>query len=318
MSRQRKKAILLINLGTPAAPIEEEVATYLKEFLNDPLVIQIPSFLRHILVNYLIVPSRAKKSAKRYQQVWTPKGSPLAVQLKCLEEKFQEQVKDEYSVFSAMRYGKPSIEEILFEISQKQIDELIIFPLYPHYALSTTQSTVDHVNKITSAWTDCNIKYVSPYFREQVFIEAISSTITDYNLDTYDHIVFSYHSLPLKQVNKAKPNYAESCYETSDLVAKQVGIEKHRYTTCFQSRMTKTWLSPFTNDILIKLAKEGKKKILVVTPSFAADCLETIVEIGNEYSALFKQDGGETLDLVPCLNANDKWIRAIYHIISRL
>lgn len=318
MSQHKKKAILLINIGTPDAPTKEDVAVYLKEFLNDPLVIQIPSVLRHILVNYLIVPFRAAKSAKRYQQVWTPEGSPLAVQLKHAEEKLRTQVDNKYKVFSAMRYGKPSIGNTLLEISREEIDELIVFPLYPHYALSTTQSTINKIDGYTKNWNKCDVKYVEAYYKQNAFIKAMASTVAEYDLSSYDHIVFSYHSLPIKQVSQTEPNYEVSCYETTDLMAKHLGIEKYRYTTCFQSRMTKNWLSPFTNDIFIKLAKEGKKRIIVITPSFAADCLETVIEIGDEYSDLFKQHGGETLDLVPCLNANDKWIDTMEHIISKL
>lgn len=316
-----KKGILLINVGTPEAPTKSAVHSYLKEFLNDPYVIEMPAFFRKILVNGIIVPFRAGKSARRYQKLWTKEGSPLLVHLNNLQSKLQRSVSDDYTVFAAMSYGEPKLSGILQEIETQNIDELIVLPLYPHYTTSTTLSAIECVKKKTAHWENTSIKYISSFYQEELFIKAISKRISSYKTEEYAHILFSYHSLPLKQVNASCQSedtsrcYDKACYSTTELIASQLHLKDSHYSTAFQSRFSKRWLAPYTNDVLKELASKGKKRILVITPSFVADCLETTVEIGQEYRNFFIAMGGEDLHLVACLNDADYWVEALKEII---
>jgi ferrochelatase len=316
-----KKGILLINVGTPEAPTKTAVRSYLKEFLNDPYVIEMPALFRKILVNGIIVPFRAGKSAKRYQKLWTNEGSPLLVHLNNLQVKLQKSVGQDYSVFAAMSYGQPKLKEVLKEIEAQELDKLIVLPLYPHYTTSTTLSAIESVKALTSHWKNTPIQYITSFYQESAFIKAISERITSYNSEEYDHILFSYHSLPLKQVKASCKNkdqsqcYDKACYATTQLIASELNLEEANYSTAFQSRFSKRWLAPYTNDVLEELAQQGKKRVLVVTPSFVADCLETTVEIGEEYRDIFIEKGGSELQLVPCLNDADYWVEALKKII---
>jgi ferrochelatase len=331
-----KKAVLLVNVGTPDAPNVKSVRRFLSEFLNDPLVIDIPWLLRKVLVNLIIVPFRAKKSTEAYKRLWTPEGSPLLVHLQNVKVALQKEFGNSYYIFAAMRYGNPSIASQIREIKKQGFKELIVLPLYPQYATSTTQSVIDRVSSIVERETlNIKLRFIDQFYQHKGFIEAFTQKIASYTPSNYDHIVFSYHGLPLRQVNKNHPKFNEdnchcesflpehghycykaTCYETTRLLAAKLGIHSANYSVAFQSRLSKNWLQPFLDEILLQLLNKGKTKILVVAPSFVADCLETIVEIDREYKQMFLNNGGEGLAMVESLNTSSEWIMSIKSLIQ--
>ncbi len=317
-----KKGLLLINIGSPEAPTKAAVSTYLKAFLNDPKVMDMPALFRKTLVNGIIIPFRAKKSATRYQQLWTPQGSPLTYHLKDLKDKLTLALKDEYRIFTATSYTTPRIAEVLKEIEKENLTSLTVLPLYPHYSQSTTESAIEEVKKATHNWETTSVRFIQHFYSHPSYVQAVAQQANDINIKDFHHVLFSYHSLPLKQIEKTKKmassadyDYNKACHRTSELLAQALHIEKNHYSTAFQSRFSKRWQAPYTNDILNELAHDGKKKIVVFTPSFVADCLETSVEIGLEYRDEFMMNGGEILHLVPCPNASDVWVKGICDLI---
>lgn len=333
-----KTAVLLINLGTPNSPKVNDVRKYLFEFLNDDRVIDIPSFVRFFLVNFIIVPFRAPKSAKLYEMLWTDQGSPIMFYSESLKNKLQKNLSDEFEVYLAMRYQNPSLDNVLEEIRKKNYKRLLVLPLFPQYASATSGSVYQKVmNIIKSWWVIPEITFINEFFDNEKYIETIAEISKKYNLNSYDHILFSYHGLPNRQVDKShsdarscincecekifKDNfrlcYKASCYETTRLIAKRIEIPENKYTVCFQSRLDKDWLEPFSDEVLINLAKNGAKKILVFSPAFVADCLETIIEIGHEYQKIFTENGGEIVDLVESLNDHPMWVETLKEIILK-
>ena len=334
-----KKAVLLINLGTPDSPSVSDVRKYLTEFLNDARVIDISAIGRFMLVNGVIVPFRAPKSAKLYQNIWTKEGSPLLTHTKNVAEKLQKELGSDYIVEWAMRYQKPSIKGVLDKLRKQQPSEIIILPLYPQYASSSTGSTAEVVLKELSRWEVIpSIKLINKFYDSPAFIKALVETAKDYNLNSFDHIIFSYHGLPERQIKKASDHYGSStcnfknccdtitgnnqycyranCFETTRQLIKHLNIPEGKYTSTFQSRLDDKWLKPYSDKVIEELAKKGMKKLLVFSPAFVADCLETIYEIGTEYNDIFKSHGGESVTLVKSLNDNDVWVKAIKEIID--
>lgn len=317
---KKTKGLLLINVGTPNAPTTTAVRRYLKAFLNDPLVIEMPPILRHLLVNGIIVPFRARKSAQRYQQLWTKQGSPLLVHLQHLQQKVQQHIAPHVQVFAAMNYGQPELTTVIQAIENAQLDELTVLPLFPHYTKSTTLSAKSRVAALTADWRHTKVRYIDHFYTHNDFIQSITDQAQAFDIESYDHVLFSYHSLPLKQVkascasNEESYCYDKACRHTTTLLAKALNITKPTFSTAFQSRFSRQWLAPFTNEVLIQLAQQGQCKILVFTPSFVADCLETTIEIGQEYRDLFLQHGGLTMDLVPCPNSSDRWTQGVINI----
>ncbi len=332
----KKKALLLVNLGTPEKPSKKEVRKYLTEFLNDRRVIDIPWLWRKLLVNLIIVPFRAGNSTKLYKRLWTKDGSPLLIYLNNLTDKLQGKLNGEYTVYKAMRYQKPGLYRTLEQIRDEQFDELILFPLFPQYASSTTGSIVDSVFKKVRNWeTIPEIRIMGQYYDHPAFVQTFANQIKSYKPASYDHVVFSYHGLPNRQINKVHPGndgvgcvcekempaygnmcYKATCYETTRLLAERLNIPEEKYSVGFQSRLSKNWLSPFTDELIINLARNEYKKVLITAPAFVADCLETIVELEYEYQKLFKENGGEELTLVKSLNDSDEWADSIIKIIG--
>lgn len=273
-----KRALLIINIGTPDKPEKKAVRRFLFEFLNDRLVIDIPWLLQKILVNLVIIPFRLNNSTQLYQRLWTKKGSPLLYYQSSLVNKLNNQLKGEFDVYSAMRYGNPSMKSVLKEIRKKNYEELIVLPHYPQYATSTTLSTINKVKMELKSWkSKPDVKYVKQFYDHPAFINAFVHNIKKYNVDAYDHVVFSYHGLPDRQVNKLHPGvksvdcschiampthggncYKATCYQTTRLMAKELGLEKARYTVSFQSRLSKNWLMPFTDHVLSRSFTPGK------------------------------------------------------------
>ncbi len=331
-----KTCVLLVNLGTPDSPSVKDVRKYLFEFLNDPRVIDIPAIARFFLVNFIIVPFRAPKSAIIYKQLWTDKGSPIIIYGESVKEKLQQSLGNNFDVELAMRYRKPSLESVLERMQKKNYEKIIVFPMFPQYASATTGSIHDKVMEIISKWWVIpEIKFISQFYHNEGLINTIVERSKKYNLEEYDHILFSYHGLPVRQVDKVYPDgslceehdcekeinetniycYKATCYATTRLIAKKLNLSEDRYTVCFQSRLDKDWLEPFADKMIIEQAKKGAKKLLVFSPAFVADCLETIVEIGIEYQNLFEEHGGEKVQLVESLNDHPMWIETLNSIV---
>ena len=330
------KSLLLINLGTPDKPTYFSVFKYLRQFLMDGRVININPILRYILVNFIICPTRSFSSTKIYKEVWDSKtGSPLRHNTKELTKKIKSRL-HEYDVHFAMRYQNPSIEKVIDDILKKNPDELIILPLFPHYAAATTGSVYEEVSRILSKrWVVPKIKFINQFYDNDKFIDAWIDKASKFQIDTYDKIIFSYHGIPNSHVDNVYPDsmcadhncemevtqdnkfcYKATTYETTKILAKKLNIPEDKYIVTYQSRLTNKWLSPFTDEVLESLPKDDKKNVLVFSPAFTADCLETIIEIGDEYKELFEESGGENLDYVESLNYSDLWADAIIDIIK--
>jgi ferrochelatase len=330
----KDKVFIVVNTGTPERPEKKYVRRFLSEFLNDYRVIDLPWLLRKILVNLIIIPFRTPKSTALYKKLWSEEGSPLLIHLNNVSSKLSKRLGEDYTVLGAMRYGNPSLEKLLKKVKSGTVKELTVFPLYPHYASSTTGSVNDLIKKnIDILGATPAVKITGQFYSHPAFVEAFVRQVNKYDPHKYDHVLFSYHGLPLRHIQKSHPEvdlttcncenelpehgafcYKATCYETTRLLSKRLNLAEGSYSVSFQSRLSKNWLTPFTDKRLEELVASGKKRVLIVAPSFVADCLETIVEIGDEYKTLFKQLGGEELTLVESLNDNEDWIEAIVAI----
>ncbi len=330
-----KKAVILVNVGTPDKPEVKSVRRFLTQFLNDRRVIDIPWLAQKILVNLIIVPFRAKNSTRLYRQLWTPEGSPILVYLNGLTEKLQKLLGENYQIFPAMRYGNPSLQKVLEEIRNKNLQEVVVFPLFPQYASSTTGTVVDYIMKKIRKWPVFpEVRFQGQFYNHPVFVKAFAERIKSYHPEEFDHVVFSYHGLPLRHLDRVHPGFSEekctctrempehgkscykaTCYHTTRLLAQELGLPSSAYTVAFQSRLSRKWLHPFTDETVVSLAKKGAKKLLMVSPAFVADCLETTVELGIDYAKLYKKNGGEILMVVDSLNDMDPWVQAVADLV---
>jgi len=336
----KKTGILLIQLGTPNSPKTSDVRTYLSEFLNDPRVIDLPWLARKLLVNGIIVPFRAPKSAKIYKELWEHgKGvSPLLTHSLNLQNKLKEEFKsDNVTIELAMRYQNPSMDSVLERMRLANYDQIIVLPLFPQYASASSGSAIEKaMNIIRKWWVIPEIKIISQFWDNEGYINSVVDRAKQFNLDDYDHILFSYHGLPERQVDKVyegadlcgdqpcetevneknKFCYKATSYATTRLIAEKLGIPENRYTVCFQSRLDKKWLTPFSDKIVEEQAKKGAKKLVVFSPAFVADCLETIIEIGTEYQEIFEEYGGEKVQLVPSSNDHPEFVKGLTKLIK--
>jgi ferrochelatase len=333
-----KESILLINLGTPDAPTPSKVGKYLSEFLNDRRVIDIHPIARFILVNLIIVPTRRFRSSKLYQKIWTKNGSPLLLNSLALREKLQQQLGEQYIVELAMRYQQPSIKNVLNRLREQQTSKIHVLPLYPQYASSSTGSTIEEVLTQIKKWEVIpSLNIVSKFHGHTKFVDALLVEAKKHNINEYDHVLFSYHGLPERQIKKASVHYGDNscklgsccetmtknnqycyranCFETTRQIVSALNIPKEKHTTTFQSRLSNGWLKPFSDKVIEDLAKNGAKNVLVFSPAFVADCLETIYEIGTEYEEIFQEHGGEKITLVNSLNDSDVWVEAVKEIV---
>jgi len=331
-----KTGVLIVNLGTPDSPKVSDVRKYLREFLMDPRVIDIPFLSRFFLVNCVIAPFRAYSSSRAYAKLWTKEGSPLKVTGYQVQELLQQELGTDYVVSLAMRYQDPSIKMGLATLKDAYVERIVVIPLYPQYASASSGSTHEAVMREISKWEIVpETVFISKFFQHQEFIQAFCEIGKKYlERQEFDHILFSFHGLPERQIQKAsRSNYCqineaccskyrqlnEYCYrafETSRLLSLSLGINEEKYTVSFQSRLgDDPWIKPYTDEVLKLLAANGTKRILVFSPAFIADCLETTVEIAHEYRELFIDSGGEELTLVESLNTHPTWIRCLRSLV---
>ncbi len=332
-----KKGILLVNLGTPDEPSRPAVYRYLLQFLLDPRVIDTSWLSRNLLVRGIIVPFRAGNSAKLYQKLWTENGSPLKYYGNRLVDGLRNLLGDGYEVELAMRYQSPSIESAIEKLLQKQVSEITVLPMFPQYASASTGSVYEEVMRVLQKRNAIPpLKFINSFYDYEPMIDIFAENARQYNIDSFDHIIFSYHGLPERQLRKAddfnhclqKENccssigpvnqfcYSAQCHATTRALAAKLHLTPDRYTTSFQSRLGRTpWVKPYTTTILEEQSQKGAKRLLMFSPAFVADCLETIVEISDEYHHEFRKMGGELVQLVPSLNDNPKWIAAVRDLV---
>ncbi len=330
-----KRAVLLANLGSPDKPDVPSVRRYLNQFLMDPYVIQLPWILRRLIVGLFVLPTRPKASAHAYQSVWMDEGSPLIVLSMRLLKAVQS--KTEIPVEMAMRYGNPSIEAKILELAgQENISEILFLPLYPHYADSTITTSIREAERVIAAHK-LKVKLIipKPFYERPDYIQALVNSAQPWleNESGFDHVLFSYHGLPELHITKADPTgehclkkdnccttpsaahatcYRHQVFRTTQCFVEKTGLRSEQYTVAFQSRLGKAkWLEPSTENTLIELAGKGVKNLLVMCPAFVTDCLETLEEIEMQGAETFKQAGGESLTLIPCLNDHPDWVETL-------
>ena len=333
----RRIGVLLVNLGTPDSPQTSDVRRYLNEFLTDARVIDMPAAVRYPLFQGLVVPLRAPKSAKIYQQLWdAERGSPLLFHGLDLKELVQKELGDEYVVAFGMRYQNPSIESALEQLRDAAVDRIIVLPLFPQYAAASTGSVQEKVMDIVKDWWIVpSISFISTFTDDPGFISSFGKRgRAEMAKHDYDHVVFSYHGIPERHVLKGsfkgycqlgkccntynKNNrycYRAQCFATSRLLAKELGLRDDQYTVTFQSRLQSRlrdpWLQPYTDEVIKEFPAKGIKNVLAFSPAFVADCLETTVEVGMEFKELFEENGGAHWQLVPSLNSEPYWVAAV-------
>ncbi len=334
-----RKAILLMNLGSPDSTSVPDLKTYLNQFLMDERVIDVPAWWRSILVKRLIVPSRAPKSAKAYESIWTKEGSPLIVLTQQLKEALSQQT--EAPIEICMRYGNPTPAVALDRLQKNHpgIEEVVLVPLYPHYAWSSYETAVVYCMEAYQKGNySFKITVVPPFYKNEKYIRALAESFKPYLQDPYDLLVFSYHGIPERHITKRHPagshmvsspdscctdvQLQQYCYRhqvitTTQLVTEYLNIPKEKYTLSFQSRLGRAqWLLPYTAKSLAEWPAKGYKKIVVACPAFISDCLETIEEMGEEGKEIFLHAGGEKFTLIPCLNTTSSWVTALNDLIE--
>ena len=337
----KKTAVLLIQLGTPDSPKTNDVRRYLSEFLNDPRVIDLPWLGRKLLVNGIIVPFRAPKSAKLYKQLWDFGNgvSPLITHTENVKKKLQKRFEgNNVDVYMAMRYQNPSMYDVMEEMRKENYDKIILLPLFPHYASASSGSALALAMKIIGQWWVIpEIDTINQFWDNEGYIDSIVENAKEFKLEEYDHVLFSYHGLPDRHVDKVyegsdlcedqpceteindknKFCYKATCYATTRLIAAKLGLNESEYTVCFQSRLDKKWLTPFADVVVAEQGKKGAKKLLAFSPAFVADCLETVIEIGDEYQEIFEEHGGDKIQLVPSSNDHDRFIDGLEELVKQ-
>jgi ferrochelatase len=332
--------LLLINLGTPDAPDTGAVRRYLREFLSDPRVIDINALGRFLLLELIILPFRPARSAEAYRKIWTDRGSPLLFHSRDLAEQVSERLGAGWHVKLAMRYGSPSIPAAMDEFRRAGVDRIVVLPLFPQYAASSTGSALEAVlGEAASRWNVPRLSVIEDFYDHPGMIDAFAAqgrTVIDEI--RADHVLFSFHGLPERQVQKSDDTgrhcliaedccarittanrncYRAQCFVTARLLVERLGLAGDGYTVCFQSRLGRTpWIKPYTDHVLDQLAAAGKKRLAVFCPAFVADCLETVEEIGIRAREQFRGAGGEELALVPSLNSTAAWVDAVVALVD--
>ena len=327
------KGVLLVNLGSPESPDPKDVKVYLDEFLMDERVIDLPSFLRTLLVRGIILNTRPKKSAKAYKKIWWKEGSPLIVLSKRLLQKMEAKV--QLPLALGMRYGKPSIQSGLQELADKGVTEVLLVPLYPQFAMATTETILVLAESLRQKhFPQMEFTTLPPFYKHPDYIRVLSQSIEEsLKGKEWEHLLFSYHGVPERHIRKSdstKSNckidgqccqtaspahqfcYRHQCFETTRLVAEYLELKSDSYSTSFQSRLgLDPWLQPYTDKTVAKMAQSGVKNMAIVTPAFVSDCLETLEEIGMEAVEDFEEKGGDHLHVIPCINDREDWVNVI-------
>jgi ferrochelatase len=329
--------VLLVNLGTPLSPKPADVYRYLIEFLTDERVIDLPWLKRQLLVRGVIVPFRYKESSRAYQQIWTKEGSPLLVFGRKVQQDLQNILGHEFIVELGMRYQSPSLEQSISNLMRKNIKHLIVIPLFPQYASATTGSVQQKVQEILGGYQVIpKLTILDQFATHPSLIDAFCTVANEQQPENFDHVLFSFHGLPERHLKKAdcsgtclastdcckqisKQNqkcYSAQCHATAYAIAKGLNLPQDKFSISFQSRLGKDpWIQPYTSAVIDHLAKQGKKKVLVMCPAFVCDCLETTFEIGIEYAHAFQKAGGEKLELVKGLNDHPRWIETLQELV---
>lgn len=318
-----KTGVLLTNLGSPAEPTTSAVRTYLREFLSDPRVVEIPRIVWLIILHGIILRVRPKKSAQLYQSVWTERGAPLLVISQAQQQKVAAKIKEKYGddviVDLAMRYGEPSIASVLQKFQQQGVNNLIVLPLYPQYAGPTTASTFDAVSNELKKWRYIpSLNFINTYHNNPLYIKALANTVSEHINEhgKPDKLVLSYHGMPELFYQWGDPYY-DFCQMTTNLLKEQLSLSDECFVMTFQSRFGKAkWLQPYTDETLENLAKAGHKHIAILSPAFSADCLETLEELEHENREVFMEAGGEEYHYIAALNDRDDHIDAIVNILT--
>ena len=333
------KGALLINLGSPDSPDPKDVKRYLGEFLMDERVIDLPKPLRTFLVKGIILNTRPKKSAKAYKKIWWEEGSPLIVLSKRLQEAVQKKVSVPMGL--AMRYGSPSIEQGIKSLVDQGVDEIMLIPLYPQFAMATTETILVLAEKIKNEkYPELEFTVLPPFYKHPDYIRVLSHIMQEDLKDKkWEHLLFSYHGIPERHIRKSDITkshckidksccqttseahqycYRHQCYETTRQVAEYLELKEGTYSTSFQSRLgVDPWLQPYTDQTVARFAKKGIKNMAIVTPAFVSDCLETLEEIGMEAAEDFEEKGGEELHVIPCINTRTDWVNVMSRWIDQ-
>jgi ferrochelatase len=340
MSLSTKRGIILMNLGSPDSPEVNDVKRYLREFLMDGRVIDVPYLIRTFLVKGIIVPSRAANSAAAYKTIWTKEGSPLIEFTKQLQLAVQKNFDEPVEI--AMRYGNPTPQDAYQKLLKKipDIEEVILMPLYPHYAMSSYETAVEYMKEVHKKNKySFKLVTVEPYYNDADYINALAENMKPYLQHDFDKILFSYHGIPERHIRKSditkshclsstdcceidSPAHAQ-CYRhqirtTTKLVMQQLNIPLDKYEISFQSRLNNKWLKPFTDVRLTEMPNEGVKKLLILCPAFVSDCLETLEEIAERGKEDFIKAGGESYTMIPCLNIHPLWVDAVTKLIKSI
>ena len=331
------KGVLLVNLGSPDSPSVSDVRRYLREFLMDPRVLDMNWLLRFCIVNFAILPSRPKQSAHAYKTIWTPEGSPLVVISQDVRRLLQERVG--IPVELAMRYQSPSIQDAVGRLAEQGVNELLLIPLFPHYAMSSFETAVERVKEVAAQVPGgIKVSVQAPFYAHPQYISAMVASAQEYLSKGYDHLLFSFHGLPERQLRKSDPTgchclvtptccegsspahstcYRAQCFKTVEAFVQSAGVPANKYSVAFQSRLGRDpWLKPYTDYELPRLAAEGKKRMLVICPAFVSDCLETLEEIGIRGRDTFISAGGTSFAQIPCLNEHPLWIEALEGMVA--
>ncbi len=317
-----KTAILLVNLGTPDAPTAEAVRPYLKEFLSDPRVVEIPKAIWWLILNGIILNVRPKKSAAKYATVWMDEGSPLRVytakQAALLEGYLGDRTKAPFVVDYAMSYGKPSIASVMQKLKAQNCTRILVVPMYPQYAASSTGTVFDRVfAQVQQMRNTPAIRTIKHFHDDPNYIKALSNSINEYWMKhgRPEKLVMSFHGVPEYTLKKGDPYHCE-CHKTGRLLAQELGLDKTQYVVSFQSRFGKAeWIKPYTTATLLELGKQKTKRVDVVCPGFVSDCLETLEEIAQEGKEDFQHAGGGEYNYIPCLNDRGDWILALTDMV---
>ena len=333
-----KKGVLLVNLGSPDSPNPQDVKRYLDEFLMDPRVIDVPYWARTLIVRGIILNTRPKASAKAYQKIWWEEGSPLIVISERLKDKVQQQLN--IPVALGMRYGSMSLEKGIQELVEQEVDEVLLIPLYPQFAMATTETITVLAKEIQErSFPNVKITSLPAFYNKEDYIDVLSKSIIEHiEGKDVEHLLFSYHGVPERHIRKRDVTkshckidgsccntpskahefcYRHQCYEVTKQVAKKLKLKEGTFSTSFQSRLGfDPWLQPYTDRTIERLGKEGVKKMMVVTPAFVSDCLETLEEIAMEGKEIFHEVGGEEFATIPCLNDREDWAELLANWIN--